>query len=418
MGANKQTNRASPSLSQQAPLVAKAHLMTVVRRVELKDRTKGKQLGKFVFKNLPQSHGKNLRTVVPSRQKSERENQQYSVTRDNAGRSNSELNHLVHVPQYANNIHTLTPLKARKEEDDLKFKCPGSTNCQNHSDVIVNKPVPRKQCAQKKHSLVSRKGFLKSMLNVCNQTFTKVALILAIVISILGGVLNVKLPGRISTIGTASLVCQECEYGNNSNSALPLSFAILRESTAAAVNLSKGLCSRMSKVMFLTGSKQLAGSMKMLQNTLRRGVTIVSRCSRSRELARPRTPSRSKIYSARSEPTLTRNVLAGKHLDMYIFPSTDFWASRVYYLDSYTVNLEFDDDFPVVYDLFCIYINIYTFYRSWSSCTWAIYPRAILYTLVYFSLNSVVLVIRIHDKYQSLIFYSIFGCIGEVGNLW
>ena len=50
-----------------------------------------------------------------------------------------------------------------------------------------------------------------------------------------------------------------------------------------------------------------------------------------------------------------------------------------------------------------IYIYIYTFYRSWSSCTWAIYPSAILYTLVYFSLNSIVSVIRIHDKYQSLI---------------
>ena len=48
VGANKQTNRASPSLSQQAPLVAKAHLMTVVRKVELKERTKGKQLGEFV----------------------------------------------------------------------------------------------------------------------------------------------------------------------------------------------------------------------------------------------------------------------------------------------------------------------------------------------------------------------------------
>ena len=225
-------------------------------------------------------------------------------------RSNLELNQLVHVSQYANNIHTLKPLKARKEEDDLKFKCPGSRSCQNHSDVIVSKPVARKQCAEKKHSLVSKKGFLKSTLNVCNQTFTKVALMLAVVISILGGVLNVKLPGRISAIGTASLVCQECEYGNNSNSTHPLSFAILRESIAAVVNLSKGLCSRMSKVMSLTGNKQLAGCIKMLQNTLRRGVTIVSRCSRSRELASARTPSRSKGYTTRSEPTLTRNVLA------------------------------------------------------------------------------------------------------------
>ena len=262
-------------------------------------------------------------------------------------------------------IHTLKPLKTRKEEDDLKFKCPGSTSCQNHSDVIVNKPVvARKQCAQKKHSLVSKKGFLKSTLSVCSQTFTKVALMLAVVISILGGVLNVKLPGRISTIGPASLVCQECEYGNNSNSAHPLSFAILRESAVAIVNLSKGLCSRMSKVMFLTGSKQLAGSMNMLQNTLRHGVTIVSRFSRPRELARPCTPSRSDRYSTRSERTMIGNVLAGKRLDTYIFPSTDFWASRVYYLDTYTVNLEFDDDFPVVYDLLYKYIYILSTVRG------------------------------------------------------
>ena len=152
------------------------------------------------------------------------------------------------------------------------------------------------------------------------------------------------------------MVCQECEYGNNSNSAHPHSFAILRESIAAVINLSKGLCSRMSKVMFLTGNKQLARSMKMLQNTLRRGVNIFSRCSRSSEFATLRTTTRSQGYSSRFEPTLMRNVLAGKRLDTYIFPSQDFLASRVYYLDMYTVNLEFDDDFPVVYDLLYIYM--------------------------------------------------------------
>ena len=336
VGANKQTNRVSPFLSQQAPLVAKAHLMAVVRRVEKSERSKGKHLNDFVFKAPHQSRRKNLTSLSPSRQKSERESQQYSVIRDNTERSNSELNQLVHVSQYANNIHTLKPLKTRKEEGELKFKRPGSTSCQNHSDVIVsdvivNKPVARKHYAQKKHSLMSKKGFLKSTLSMYSQTFTKVVLMLAVVISILGGMLTVKLPGRISTIGTSSLVCQ------------------------------------------------------------------------SSELASSHTPSRSAEYSTRSQPTLTRNVLAGKRLDAYIFPSADFWASHVYYLDTYTVNLEFDDNFPVFYDLIYIYIYIYiyTFYRSWSSCNWATYPRAILYTLAYFSLNSVVFGIGSHDKYQS-----------------
>ena len=53
-----------------------------------------------------------------------------------------------------------------------------------------------------------------------------------------------------------------------------------------------------------------------------------------------------------------------------------------------------------------IYIYIYNVYRSWSSCNWASYPKAILVTigtLVYFSSKMIVLMIKSHDKYQSLI---------------
>ena len=64
-----------------------------------------------------------------------------------------------------------------------------------------------------------------------------------------------------------------------------------------------------------------------------------------------------------------RTFLVGKHLVTYIFPLADFWASRVYYIDTYTVNLELDNNFKVFYDL--VYLYIYFFYRSWSSCNWA-----------------------------------------------
>ena len=50
----------------------------------------------------------------------------------------------------------------------------------------VSKPVARKRYAPKKHSLAHLKGFLKSSLSVYSQTFTKMALILAITITILG----------------------------------------------------------------------------------------------------------------------------------------------------------------------------------------------------------------------------------------
>ena len=196
-------------------------------------------------------------------------------------------------------IRTLKPLKSKKEERKLKFKHPGSTNCdvivsdviftEPNSDVImrdVNKPIARKRYVQK-HSLVSKKGFLKSSLSMYSQTFTKVALVLAVVISILGGVLTVKLPERISTIGTSSSL------------------------------------------------------------------------SSSSVLAKPRITTHYHGYSALSELTLTENVLAGKRLDTHISPFADFWASRDYYLDTYTVNLESDYNFAVFYNLRYIYIYIY-----------------------------------------------------------
>ena len=264
----------------------------------------------------------------------------------------------------------------------------------------VNKPIARKRYAQK-HSFVSKKGFLKSSLRVCSRTFTKVALMLAIVISILEGLFNTKLPERKSTIGTSSSlspskprVALRCHgYSALSN---------LRESAAAIIGISEGLCSCIRKVMFLNDSKQLTRCMKVLQNTIRRVVTIFTNRSPS-SMLKPCAPYCCPDYATRSPTTFAKNVLAGKHLDAYIFPSSDFCASRVDYLDIYTVNLESDVNFTVFYDLIYLYIYIYTFYCSWSSCNWATYPKVLLYTLAYFSLNSIVPVIRIHDKYQSLI---------------
>ena len=39
-------------------------------------------------------------------------------------------------------IRTLKPLKTKKEERKLEFKCPGATSYQNHSDVIVTSLLP------------------------------------------------------------------------------------------------------------------------------------------------------------------------------------------------------------------------------------------------------------------------------------
>ena len=178
--ASKQTNSVFPFLPQQAPLVARAHLMAVVRKVEKSERSKGKLLKDFVIKCLSQSRGKNITSLLHSSQKSEGENQQCSVIRDNTEHSDSEMNQLVHVSQYTKNIYTLKPSETRKEQGEVKFKRPGSANCQHTGDVIsdviirgddVNNPIARKRHAPKKHSLVHTKEFLKNTLSMCSQTF-------------------------------------------------------------------------------------------------------------------------------------------------------------------------------------------------------------------------------------------------------
>ena len=200
-----------------------------------------------------------------------------------------------------------------------------------------------------KHSFASKMGFLKSLLRVCSRTFTKVAIMLAIVISILGGLFNIKLPERKSTIGTSSSlspskprVALHC----HGYSAL----SILRESAAAIIGISEGLCSCIRKVMFLNDNKQQTRCMKVLQNTIRRGLTIFTNRSPSSMLKRC-APYCCPDYATRAPTTFAKNVLAGKRLDAYIFPSADFCASHVDYLDTYTVNLESDYNFTVFYNL-------------------------------------------------------------------
>ena len=265
-------------------------------------------------------------------------------------------------------ILTLKPLKTRMEKEEVKFKRPGSTNDDDiESDVIkhdsdvtirdieVNKPIARKRYAQK-HSFVSKKGFLKSSLRVCSQTFTKVALMLAIVISILGSLFNIKLPERKITIGTSSsLSPSKPHVALHCHGYSVLS--ILRESAAAIIGISEGLCSCIHKVMFLNDSKQLTRCMKVLQNTIISGVTICNNRSPS-SMLKTCSPYYCSDYATRAPTTFARNILAGKHLDVYIFPSTDFCASRVDYLDIYAVNLESDVNFTLFYDLIYLYIYI------------------------------------------------------------
>ena len=121
--------------------------------------------------------------------------------------------------------------------------------------------------------------------------------------------------------------------------------------------------------MSLNNNNQLIRRMKILQNTIICEETI---CTNRSLLALN--------MQLTSWQRFARTFLVGKRLVTYIFPFADFWASRVYHLDAYTVNLELDDNFKIFYDL--IYLYIFTFYRSWPSCNWATYQ--VLFSILWF----------------------------------
>ena len=209
VGANKRTNRVSPFLSQQAPLVSRVHLLKVVRRIGKNERSKGKHLTDFMFKSPHLSRGKDMTSLLLPGQKSEGRSTQYSVMSEC---SSSEMSLFDHEYQHTNDKCTLKRSKAKKKERKAEFKHPRSTNYDDiECDVIVtevngdvmrqdvNKPIARKRYAQKR-SFVSKMGLIKSSLRVCSRTFTKAACILAIVIAILGGLCNIKLPERKSPL--------------------------------------------------------------------------------------------------------------------------------------------------------------------------------------------------------------------------
>ena len=202
------------------------------------------------------------------------------------------------------------------------------------------------------------KEILKSSLRVCSRTSTSIALILAIVMSVVGGLFNIKLPERKSTIGTSSEPFVASRFLDSSV------LSNLREFAATIIRIREGLCSCMHKRMSLNNNNQLIRHMKILQNTIiceETFCTNIASISRPSEVEKPLITTRSHGYSILSYVTLTQNILAGKRFDTYIFTSADFWAFRVYYLDTYTVNLELDDNFKVFYAL--VYLYIFTFYH-------------------------------------------------------
>ena len=311
-------------------------------------------------------------------------------------------------------IHIINPGEIRKEKEELKFKSQAEVNCRNQSDVInsrviiaspssdvttresgINKPIAKKRHARKR-SLMLSEGNVKSSLRLSSQIFVLITFLLSLIISIGGGLANVKLHESKSFVGNSLESCKFRAASVRYN---------LRELLATVTTINEGLCFCINTGRILVNNKQLIGYARISRPRKRDEEAFLSQyLERARKLARLNSTTRSNVYSTRYSETLAQNILAGKCSRTYIFPSADFYASKVYYFNRYTINLELCDNFKVIFGIVCLYI--FAFYCSWAFCnlaTFLVDISADIYTLVYFSSELILLMFKSHDKYQSYI---------------
>ena len=256
-------------------------------------------------------------------------------------------------------IRILEPSKTSGEEEELKPRHIESTNydvmggvivASSNSDVIlrnvdINKPIARKRYVTRKQSFMPSGGSFKSSLRVCSRTFTFIALLLAIIISVSGGLFNIRLHERKSTVGTSANL-PLCEFFVSISCRDSL-FRSLREFSTNILGINEGLCLCMMTETNWDNNKRLIRHREVLHNT------------RIRDEGGYGHPGY--LHSCYAMPIMqsfTRAFLTGKRLVAYIFLFSDLWASSGFYSDAYIVNLDYDDKFKVFYRLMYIYIYV------------------------------------------------------------
>ena len=348
VGPNIRNNRNSSVLPQQEPLVARVHLLDVVRKVGRSERLKGKQIKETIVKDLHKNREKTMTSSCHSRQNSESDHPSYSVILDDREHENIEIGNM---SPSENDRSTLTPLKAKEKVGKRRFKYPESLNYDvmadddiSNSDVInrddnINKPVARKRHARREQSLIPKIEFFKRISGMCSKTWINFALILVIIASVIRREININSPEQLRTAGLSSARWQECEDINSHRTPL-FHPRLLRAVITVTTGFWPKSGSHIPKLIFGKQKQQITRDGIIFKNTIVNDVTILM----------PVTAPPC-CYATREPRTFPKNVLAGKHFEAYIFLFAVFYAFHLLYFVTYTLNLGFDNSFKAFYDL-------------------------------------------------------------------
>ena len=184
--------------------------MKIVRKIGQQERSRGKHLTDIMFKNPPLSGGKDVTSLLLPSQGIEGENTSYSVMCESSSLGISLFDH--EYP-HINDKYTLECSKVQEKEREEEFKLPGSTNYDVMDDGVlngdvttpdVNRLIARNRYVPRKQSLTHSVGSFGRSLRACSRTVAFIALLLAIIINVLRGFINIRPYERKSTVGNPS----------------------------------------------------------------------------------------------------------------------------------------------------------------------------------------------------------------------
>ena len=287
-------------------------------------------------------------------------------------------------------IRIFNPLKLRnKREKELTTKIQESTNCKAKSrlpqrpddddiiassksdvnlrktvwDVGINRLVARKRFMPRKQSLSYLVGSFGKLCKAYKGLVSLIAIYLAIIVSVLGGLTKIIRYERKSTVGNSDKFLRSESLGNVSSHFL---FSIFRKCLNVILSFNKVLWPY--EIIYLIW-KENKSFRKGKEELWSLGVRLVIAMTWLRNLQLGNVYR--ETFSIRSG-NVAKTFLAGKCFKAYLRLFSDLCASCRVDSCFYTANLEFKGKFKRIYDR--IYLHIYDLYRCLLSCKWASYP--------------------------------------------
>ena len=193
----------------------------------------------------------------------------------------------------------------------------------------VNRLIARKRFVPRKQSLTYSVGSFKESLRACSQIVTFIALFLAIVTNVLGGLINIKRYERKSAVGTSASLPQ-CESSRSYS--CYCSFSILRKFLATILGSDNELWPCVIIDANWKENKWFKRRKEILQKSRNtKGFRPVVAPAWLRNLRFGNVAK--ETFHLQSGNVAKETFLAGKWLSTYLCLFADFWASFLCYLN-------------------------------------------------------------------------------------